>query len=437
MPSRLLIFAALAAFSGPAAAAGPAPGVEHRFVDQPIQLQATADAMTWDEVLDRVGDGNPTTRLVESEIAVATADIADADLYPNPELGVEFEEGGIGGPLYKPAVAKVTVAQTILTGGKRGHARAAAQQGIRVAEAALDAQEAQVLADAARAYLEVLHQKYLHSLAARALELARWDRELTRMRVKGGDLGDGAIHRMDAAVHIAEAGLERRRNAITEALAEVALVWNGDPAQITDLAGALPLPRPAPHLDALLEAAVEAPVVTLTDRRIDRAEAAGDVSRAARAPDVTVEAGYVAADGLSEHGWILGVSVPIPAFDRSQGEIARASAQLRQSRLERLSVLAGTRAAVLRSHARLTSLHKEWTHLQETVLPASRRAWSTVHDAFAGGELTLLDVAASGAELLAIQEREIAIRVEHALARVALDEALGRVPDFLDPEVTP
>jgi len=437
MPSRIILIATLVAFSGPADAAGPPPGVEAGFIDEPLRLQTAPGALTWSQVLRRIAGGTPATRLVESEIAVATADIADADLYPNPELGVEFEEGGIGGPFYKPSVAKVTVAQTILTGGKRGRARQAAQQGIRVAEAALDAQEAHAVAGVARAYVEVLHQKYLRGLCVRALELARWDRELTRMRVKGGDLGEGAIHRMDAAVHIAEAAVARSESSLAEALTGVALEWNGAPGEVIDLAGALPLPGSPPDLDALLEAADETPAVTLTDRRIDYAEATGDVSRAARAPDVTVEAGYVAADGLNEHGWILGVSVPIPAFDRSQGDIERASAGLRRSRLERLSVLAGTRAAVLRSHARLTSLHKEWIHLQDTVLPASRRAWTAVHDAFAGGELTLLDVAASGAELLSIQEREVAIRVEHALARVALDEALGRVPDFLESEVTP
>ena len=69
--------------------------------------------------------------------------------------------------------------------------------------------------------------------------------------------------------------------------------------------------------------------------------------------------------------------------------------------------------------------------MQDAVLPASRCAWRSVHDAFAGGDLTLLDVAASGRDLLALREREISIRMEHALARIQLAEALGRAPAFL------
>lgn len=437
MLSRTILVAALAALSLPAFAAGPRPGVESGFVDQPLRLRADPDATTWDDVQRRVRAENPSSRLVEAEIAVAAADIADADRYPNPELGVELEEGGIGGPFYKPAVAKVAVSQTILTGGKRTRARAAARQGVRVAEAALDAQEAQVLAEVARAYVAVLEQKYRRGLAARGLDLARWDRTLTEMRIKGGDLGDGALHRMDAAVYLAEANVERADGALAVALSGLPLAWNGEPGEVRDLAGGLPLPTPPPDLEPLLEAASEGPGVALADRRIDRAEADGDLARAARTPDVTIEAGYVAADGLNEHGWLLGVSVPIPAFDRNQGDLARASAQGRRSRLERAATIAGARARILRAHARLRALHQEWTQLRDSVLPATRRAWRSVHDAFAGGELTLLDVAASGAGLLSLQEREITIRVEHALARIALDEALGRVPEFLDVEVTP
>ena len=332
---------------------------------------------------------------------------------------------------------KVGVAQTFLTGGKRDRARCAARRGVLVAEAALDAQEVQAMAEVARAYVEVLEQKYRHGLAARALELALWDRTLTKMRIQGGDLGDAALHRMDAAVYMAEATVARAEGARAEALAALPLAWNGEPGEVRDLAGALPLPGPPPALEPLLEAAAVAPGVALADRRIDRAEAEGDIARAARAPDVTVEAGYVAVNGLDEHGWLLGISVPIPAFDRSQGDLARASAMARRSRLERAATLAGARARILRAHARLRALHTEWTQLQDSVLPATRLAWRSVHDAFAAGELTLLDVASSGADLLALQEREIAIRVQHALARIALDEALGRVPEFLAAEVTP
>ena len=434
---RTILTATIAMSTGPAVAASPTPDDHSGLIDQPLRLGTDPDAMTWDEVRLRVSDESPTTRLVESEIAVAAADIADANLYPNPEVGVELEEGGIGGPLYKPSVAKVTIAQTFLTGGKRARARAAAGQGVRVAEAVLGAREAQAIAEAARVFVGVLQQKYLRGLAERGLELSRWDRELTRMRVKGGDLGGAALHQADAAVYIAEAAVERAGGAMDEALAALPLAWNGQPGEVTDLAGTLPLPSPPPDLHALLEAATEAPVVTLTERRIDHAEAVGRVADAAKAPDVTVEAGYIAANGLNEHGWILGLSVPIPAFDRSQGDVARTAALLRQSKLERVAVLAGARAGIIRAHARLTAIHNEWIHLQGSVLPASRRAWEAVHDAFARGELTLLDVSASGADLLALQKREITIRVEHALARVALDEALGRIPEFLDPEVTP
>ncbi|MFH1530544.1 MAG: TolC family protein [Pseudomonadota bacterium] len=438
MLSRMILAAALAALSAPAAlAADPAPGVRSGFIDAPLRIHTGPGAMTWTEVRRHVHEGNPTTRLVASEIAVATAETVDADRYPNPDLAVALEEGGIGGPLYKPSVAKVSIAQTILTGGKRTRALAAARRGVQVAEAALDAQEAGAVAEVARAYVDVLRHKYLQGLAERALEVASWDRELTGMRIRGGDLGDGAMHRMDLAVALAEARVERTGGALSEALMALPLAWNGEPGEVRDLAGVLPLPALPPDLEDLLDAAAQAPVVGLAARRIDRAEAEGDIARAARAPDVTVEAGYITTNGLGEHGWLLGVSLPLPTFDRNQGDIARAAAQLRRSRLERRSVLAEVRGKVLRFHARLTSLHREWTRLQGSVLPASRQVWRTVHDAFAGGELTLLDVAASGTELLALQEREIALRVEHALTRVALDEALGRIPEFLDAEVTP
>jgi len=431
------ILMTLTVLYSPAVAADPAPAIEAGFLGRPLLFDVRPGATTWNEVLQLVGEGSPVIRLVEAEISVAAADTIGTAQYPNPELGIELEEGGIGGPLYKPSVAKVTVAQTILTGGKRGRAGIAAQRGVRVAETALDAQRSKATAAIARAYVGILHRKYMRCLAERSLELTLWDRELTRMRVKGGDLGDGALHRMDAAVHMAGAAVERTDGALTEALTALPLEWSGDPGEISDLAGALPLPRPPPDLPGLLDAADTAPSAILTERWIDHAEAGSAVARAARAPDVTIEAGYIIADGLSEHGWLLGFSIPIPAFDRNQGDIARASARLLRARRNKRLVLAQLRSDVVRAHALLTSLHREWTQLENSVIPASRRSWRAVQDAFAGGELTLLDIAASSADLLALQKREIAIRTEHALARIALDEALGRIPRFLDSEVTP
>lgn len=426
----ILVPAALAADPLP----GPAPGV----IDEAVKIRVAPDATRWDDVCPRLTETSPRARAVHASLAVAAANVIVASRYPNPELAVSLEEGGIRGPLYKPNVARVAIAQTLLTRGKRRSAQDAAQLGVRVAEADLRLAEIDVAAALALAWVEVLDHKYRIELASLALAITRWDEDLARRRVLAGDLGDASLYRAAAVVHRAEAALGRERGALDETLTILPLHWGGSPGEVTDLAGLLPAPGPPEDLDQLLTALDASPTDLLFDRRVQEAKARGRAADRSWVPDVTVEAGYVSVDGLREHGWLVGISIPLPAYDRNQGEVARAAAEARQIRLAGMATAAAARAAVYRWHARIASIHAEWVSLQQATLPAALKAWKSIHDAFIGGDLSLLDVAAGTQYLLAMRSREIELRVEHAEASIALDTAIGRPVKLFAPyEVTP
>ena len=89
-----------------------------------------------------------------------------------------------------------------------------------------------------------------------------------------------------------------------------------------------------------IEALTRRSDVLASRQEIARAQSATRLQRALRTPNPTVGAGYVRDFGVNAIAF--GVTLPLPLFNRNQGDIQRADAELRQA--ERLAEATSVRA---------------------------------------------------------------------------------------------
>ena len=99
----------------------------------------------------------------------------------------------------------------------------------------------------------------------------------------------------------------------------------------------LGVPPLEPNLDPVLESAIDQrPELAVADAEVGAARAGSRLARADRIPDITATGGYKRqSDGFN--GAFLGLSVPLPLFDRRGGAVATSEAQIRASE-ERLEL---------------------------------------------------------------------------------------------------
>ncbi len=331
---------------------------------------------------------NPAIAKARAELSAARHRWVQDGLYPNPRVGYFGGEMGDGGSSGKQGAF---FGQEVVTGGKLRLSRSEAAWAIQQAEAAFAAQHLRVLNDVRAAHYEVL-------LAQRALEL---DRALVAIGEKGvettEDLFDAQeVSRVDVLQARIEADTARLQLHNAEARHEAA--WRR-------LAAVLGTPRmpPAalegsleqsiPRLDwdtALARVLAESPELQRARAGVERARCRVRRERVEVIPNVDLRAA-VAHDNVSTDTiTAVEVELPVPVFNRNQGNICRAQADL-------AAALSEARRVELALHRRLAAAFERYdaagrrvARYREEILPNAQKSLELVQNGYRQGEFGYL-----------------------------------------------
>jgi outer membrane protein, heavy metal efflux system len=340
---------------------------------------------------------NPALRAQAQGIESSRADEITAGLSPNPT----FQNDTTG--------ATAGIYQEIEVGGKRSARVESARLVTSIA--------ASDLANARRSLILELRQAFVSGLLARAeIALAQANLEdfqkvldLNRVRLEqgamsGADFRKIELQRLQFQNDLADASLAARNAAATIR----SLLAASDLPERLELDGELGAARfdVADLAELRRRAVISRP--DLQSARLGLEKTAADVglARANRWPDPTVGVSYLHTGseiggpawfepffpkGEASNAMGLGVSFPIPLFNRNQGAIARAQSE--QRRAEFLAEEARNQVLqdVETAHAALESSRDRLLLYETTYLSAARDSRDTAEFAFQRGATSLLD----------------------------------------------
>ncbi|PQA26297.1 TolC family protein, partial [Amnimonas aquatica] len=192
------------------------------------------------------------------------------------------------------------------------------------------------------------------------------------------------------------------------------------------LAGPVALPSAAGP-EAPAEAhADDSPALRQAQARVREGEAAVRAAEAGRRPDITVSAGMKREADTRDESLLFGVSVPLPLFDRQQGA-------LRAARAELVAAQAGLALARQQfgqaQDALLLQRDTAWreaAQLRDEVLPVAGRVLAGVREGYRAGKFSLLELLDAQRSLMSDREAYLAARQSFHQSDAALDELLGR-----------
>ncbi|WP_409260968.1 TolC family protein [Pseudomonas putida] len=357
-----------------------------------LLLATTASAqagqgMSLPEALSAAFANNPELAAAAREIGIAEGERMQAGLIPNPELAWEIED-----TRRDSSTTTVTLSQPLELGGKRGARIAVAGAGQAIARLDLERQRNGLRADVVQAYHAALR-------AQTAVELAQQSQALTErgLRVVQGRVSAGQSSPVEATraqVQLAQANAEQRRAETQRTVAYQALArLTGSPLATFDQLSASHLsPGQAPSADTLLGQVEQTAEWRLAAAQVERGEASLGSEKALRIPNLTVSVGSQYSREDRERVNMLGLSMPLPLFDRNQGNVLAAARRADQARDLR-------NAVELRLRSETRSAVDQWrTAMQEvqaydrTILPAAQQAVDTATRGFEMGKFAFLDV---------------------------------------------
>jgi cobalt-zinc-cadmium efflux system outer membrane protein len=335
---------------------------------------------------------HPQLAVYPYDLRAADALILQAGLRPNPELGVEVEDVGGRGERrgFDAAQTTLGISQPIELGGKRAKRTRVASLDKELVQWDYRAARLDVMREATRAFFTVLAAQERLALAERLLELSRQAQTAVAQRVKAGK--DSPVDELRANVAFSESQIERQKaeKALIAARQGLAAMW-GSRAPVFEKAAddfyAVSGPRPWAEMIAAMEGN---PDLARWGTEEDRRRAALRLEKAQAAPDISVGGGVRRYEQTDDEAFVLGLTVPLPLFNRNQGGILAATANLAKTRRQYEAAQVRTLAALSGTTGALAAAYEQVTISRNEVLPQAQQAFEAARQGYEQGKFDYL-----------------------------------------------
>jgi outer membrane protein, heavy metal efflux system len=188
--------------------------------------------------------------------------------------------------------------------------------------------------------------------------------------------------------------VELRRS---EAMREHAMVelkaTLGDPTlSVKTLNGNLDATFEIPTLESLAANLSASPEVALAGAEVRARQARVDLAKAERIPDVRVEILYRRLQASKENSFDVGLSIPIPLFDRNQGRMREARAEVAAAEARSRATQNALSVRLHEAHAQLTAALANSRALNADVLPRADIVLKGAEARFTAGDIGLIEL---------------------------------------------
>ena len=359
------------------------------------QPQESGEPITLARALALTLERSPELAAFSWDIRAAEARILQAKLVPNPEIswdGEDFTRAGVQSAT-ESMQNTLVLSQLIELGGKRSSRVREAQFDRRAAEWDYQVKRLEVLKATSLAFIDVLGGQRKVRLAEENVQLAEREIPITEKRLEAGKASNVELIRANTEVATARIELTEATHDLETARVNLAAQWGAKKATFPSVSGNLEELRPIPSLESLKTKLQANPELAKWTTERQRREATLSVARAEGHPDLTVNAGpRLLGASHADMSLVAGFSIPLPLWNRNQGKIAEAEANVAKTSDERAAAEAGVYAELNEAYQTLQRATEEVRMLRDTVLPGAKSVVDQTTEGYATGRFSQLDV---------------------------------------------
>lgn len=333
-------------------------------------------------------------RLAQLSWAVETARgrAVQAGLYPNPTLSVTGDElGDVQGP--GGIWTAPHFSQEIVTANKLGLSRAAALKEVDQAGLSLIAERYRLLTEVRQNYYEVVTLQRRADILGELIKLAEKSVQNANNLLKAKEGSRLDVVQLEVDLERYRADLESTQRALPPAFRRLAASVGVQDLPDATVVGSLDVALPDYDLERVRAYVLGIhPEIRSAQVGVERAQLALKRATVEPIPNVTVGAGYVRQNQNKSDDWMIGISVPVPVWNRNQGNVYAAKAQVGEAvngvgRVE--NDLVGRLAASFGTYA---AARKRAERYKTSILPKAEETYQLSLRAFQGGQFDYLRV---------------------------------------------
>lgn len=392
MQPRILILGAAAMLGPWIPVAAADPGKPYALANTSVAAVQSMPAqevptLTLDKAIELALGANPDLRVAAQNVAIADGARQQAGSWRNPELSVTRE-----GAQRTNRTQTIQISQPLELGGKRSARIAVADEERSLAIGDVQVRTAELRSEVAAAYFDALAAQERAGLARSSLELAQKASSAAKRRVIAGKISPVEETRSNVAAASARLELVQADADLLSAQRRLAALW-GSMAPVTQR-----LSLQEPDLQALpqfeqLQAQLDAsPQVQRAQNQIKRDEAQVQYERSQRIPDVSVVLGNKKDYEQGRSQTVVGLSIPLPLFNRNQGNLLSALRRVDQSKGQLEADKLRLNLALADAYQRAQVAQAQIDAMRSEILPAAQSALDAAVTGFELGKFNFLDV---------------------------------------------
>ena len=391
-------------------------------------LSASADVVagqtervTLQRAVERAMQTHPALAAAGYEIAASEGALDQARRLRNPEAALTTED-----VRRNRATMTAQLNIPLELGGKRSARTRAAELGRDAVTQDAAVLRAELRADVTRTFFDLVIAQERLTLAQASDALAAQAESAAARRVQAGKVSPveqtkAGVARASAAIELRDAGAE-----LLVAQRALSAFWGGAAAAPEADGSAETLPIVPAEARQATNALDNTPRAVRARLEIDRRQALANVERSKRVPDVTVSVGAKRDSSANNNMAVLGIAVPLPLFDRNQGNLLEAQRLADKAFEDYRALQLEQNATLAQDVARLDAARTAVQSLRQDVLPGAQRAYDAARIGFDAGKFNFLDVLDAQRTLFLARAQYLAALSRAHQAAAGIDRILGR-----------
>ncbi|MCA9455620.1 MAG: TolC family protein, partial [Nitrospira sp.] len=325
--------------------------------------------------------------------------------------------------------SQVMLQQEVEVAGQRGLRREEAVRNVSRVAAQVQDRERLITGQVKRAFFQALTLEKILILRKEIETLNRRIRDASQARFKAGVIPIMEYNLAEIRYGQARKEIFAAVASFQNSLVDLRRLLGWEPDRSIELKGQLRnLPKTLPLPDLLQRAQAQRPDLLEAKREVSRVEAALDLTRRLIVPNPTFQGIYwTETEGPQGPSKLVGggISIPLPVFDRKQGELVTQGGELNRGRHQVVSVTRNIEQEVKTAFLAYEAARQSVEVFEAEVLERIEENFQFIEIAYREGKIGLLQLIVVQDDLIAAQLSYVNSLGQYREAEVNLAQAVG------------
>lgn len=379
--------------------------------------------LTLQSALDFALSASPDLSGARAEIAATDAATLQATTRINPEVSALVED-----VRKQTRTTTIQFSQALELGGKRAARIRAAEFGSTSASADFAVKKAEVEAAVITAFFDIVIAQERLALIQASVDLAARATDITGKRVIAGKISPVEETKSRVAQATVHLEVSQAKSDLRVARQRLSSLWGNPSPQFTQADLDLERLPAVPDQTALVAGLTQSPVVVRANLEVDRRAALAQVENSRRTPNLTVTLGIKRAEDVGRNQAVVGLAIPIPLFDRNQGNLLEALRRTDKARDELNATKIRISNELTQAIERLATAVEQGTTLKTQIIPGAQSAYDASVKGFEFGKFGFLEVLDAQRTLLQVKSQYLKVLADAHRAQADLVRLLGNIP---------